>query len=95
MDSVYLSSESLDFKVDVAEDISVPFFQGGFGFFYFLGKAKAKVPMNCLDQADLTTAKLEGSRVHIDSKRNGLGAFRASPMVQRKIGAWSEAIMGW
>ena len=40
MDYVYLSSESLDFKVDVVEDISVPFFQGGFGFFYFLGKAK-------------------------------------------------------
>ena len=95
MDCVYLISEGLDFKVDVAKDISVPFFQRGFGFYFFWERQKARVPTNCLDQADLTTTKLEGSLVHIDSKRNGLGVFWSSPMVQRKIGAWSEAIIGW
>lgn len=94
MDCVYLISEGLDLKVDVAKDISIPFFQRGFGFFYFLGKAIG-VPMNYLDQADLTMTKLERSRVHIDSKQKGLGVFRSSPMVQRKIGAWLEAIIGW
>ena len=41
LDCVYLISEGLDFKVDVAKDVSIPFFQRGFGFFYFLGKAKS------------------------------------------------------
>ena len=94
LDCVYLISEGLDLKVDVAKDISIPFFQRGFGFFYFLGKAIG-VPMNYLDQADLTMTKLERSRVHIDSKQKGLGVFRSSPMVQRKIEAWLEAIIGW
>ena len=48
-----------------------------------------------LDQADLTIEKLEGSGVHIDSNWKSLGVFWTSPMVQRKIGAYSEAIMGW
>ena len=41
MDCVYLFGEGLDFKIDVAKDISFPFFKRGFGFFYVLGKVKS------------------------------------------------------
>ena len=41
MDCVYLFGEVLDFKMDVAKDISFPFFKRGFGFFYVLGKEKS------------------------------------------------------
>ena len=43
--------------------------------FMFWERKKVGVPMNYLDQADLTIAKLKGSRVHIDSNWKGLGVF--------------------
>ena len=71
------------------------FFKEDLDSFIFWERQKAGVPMNSLDQANLTTIKLEGSWVHIDSKWEDLGVFQSSPMVQRRIRAWSEAIMGW
>ena len=71
------------------------FFKEDLDSFIFWERQKARVPMNYLDQANLTTTKLEGSRVHIDSKRKGLGVFHSFPVLQRKIRAWLEAIMGW